>query len=359
MKVNKNALGVIAGSVLLSWLSQHKKNNKGSKAFMCPISYGEKLDLDDLTIRYPNKKTIDALQSWPKHKLGYFTINPSYNPCKNQEERDALIGKILTMIRENVVNVKGLSMRGPFEFDDFQHLRMFPELEMLDLSENDNLLYLEPWDSSSKMKDLPQDLLDLKNLKRLSLSQCDLDSFPMGLLQMEQLEALSLYGNNIKTIPHEISALKNLKHLNLGGSCGLERFPNEILGLSELTYLGLSYNNLKQIPDDIYLLGNLQYLKLVCTGINKLPESIGMLTKLKYLDIRSGLDKRCENNITQLPSSFGNLRALEKLDIDIRKIHTSYQQIADWLQKGFPVAILNEFISFAKLNKPSSQLRTF
>ena len=264
------------------------------------------------------------------------------------------------MIRENVPNVKCLIMRNDcFSGRDFHLLRMFPELEMLDLGENHDLLYLGRWDSSSKMKELPKDLLNLRNLKRLGLSQCDLEFFPMSLLQMEQLEALSLYGNNIKTIPHEISALKNLKHLNLGGNCGLERFPNEILGLSELTYLRLSYNNLKQIPDDIYLLGNLQYLRLLCTGINKLPESIGMLTKLKYLNVRSGLDKKCENNITQLPSSFGYLTALEELDIDIRKVHTSHQQIADWIRKGLPEDIINKFISFAKINKVSSQLRKF
>lgn len=356
--MNKNILSVIAGSALLGIASRYQKKNKGSKSFVLPISYGEKLDLDELRIRYPDKKTVKILQSWPEHKLGYFDIDPNYTPCKNQEERNALVGKILTMIRENVVNVKGLSIRESFSLRDFKHLRMFPELEMLDLGENYNLLYLEHWDSSSKMNDLPQDLLNLRNLKRLGLSQCDLDSFPMGLLQMEQLEALSLYGNDIKIIPSEISILKNLKHLNLG-HCNLIEFPNGILGLSELTYLKLSCNNLKQIPDDIHLLGNLQYLTLVCTGINKLPESIGMLTKLKYLNIRSGLDKRCENNITQLPSSFGNLRSLEKLDIDIREIHTSYQQIADWLRRGLPVAIINKFISFAKSSKVPSQLRRF
>jgi len=358
--MNKNVLSVVAGSVLLGLLSKHQTNNKGSKAFMTPISYGEKLDLDDLTIRYPDKKTVDRLQSWPKHKLGYFTISPNYNPCKNQEERNALIGEILTMIRENVVNVKGLSIRDSFGFEDFQYLRMFPELEMLDLGECSYLLFPDFWNNSTEleMKDLPQDLLDLKNLKRLGLSDCNLDSFPMGLLQMEQLEGLSLFNNDIKIIPNEISALKNLKHLNLG-YCNLTNFPNGILSLSELAYLRLDYNNLKQIPNDICLLRNLELLRLRSTHINKLPESIGMLTNLKYLNIDIQRFDPYPNNITQLPSSFGNLTALEKLDIDIRNIHTSRQQIADWLQKGFPVAILNEFISFAKLNKPSSQLRRF
>ena len=360
--MSSSALSVVAGSVFLGLFSKYQINNKGSRSLtpILQINYKETLDFDRLRIHYPDKRTIDTLRSWPEHKLGYFVIDPNYNPCKNQDERDALLGKILTMIRENTPNVKCLIMRdGCFSGRDFHLLRMFPELEILDLGASDNLLYLDRWDSSSKMKELPADLLNLRNLKRLGLSQCDLESFPMGLLQMEQLEALSLFGNLIKTIPHEISALKNLKHLNLNGSCGLERFPNEILGLSELTYLKLSYNNLKQIPDDIYLLGNLQYLQLLCTGINKLPESIGMLTKLKYLDIRSGLNKKCKNNITQLPSSFGYLTALEALDIDIRKVHTSHQQIAGWIRKGLPANIINKFISFAKINKASSQLRRF
>lgn len=353
--MNKNALSIVAGSAFLGLLSEYQRKNKGSKSHMF---VGEKIH-SIMHINLPNQTTIKKLRLWPED-LGYFDIHPNYTPYKNQDERDALIGKILTMIRENVSNVKGLKMRNNcFGANDFHLLRMFPELEMLDLGESEQLLYLNRWLHETKLKSLPQDLLNLRNLKRLSLSKCEIESFPMDLLQMEQLEALVLHGNNIKTIPHEISVLTDLKYLNLG-NCHLSEFPNEILSLSELTNLIIDDNNLKQIPDDISLLSNLEILRLRSTNISKLPDSIGMLTNLKYLDISMDtLYDQYPNSITELPYSFGGLINLEGLRLNLSRIHTSHNQIARWLHKGLPPKIINKFISSAKIDKVSSQLRRF
>ena len=70
--MSRSALSVVAGSVFLGLFSKYQINNKGSRSLtpIFPINYKETLDFDKLRIRYPDKRTIDTLRSWPIHKLG-------------------------------------------------------------------------------------------------------------------------------------------------------------------------------------------------------------------------------------------------------------------------------------------------
>ena len=77
------------------------------------------------------------------------------------------------------------------------------------------------------------------------------------------------------------------------------------------------WNNIDKIPESIDLLSNLKQLTVLgATGfaqINVLPESIGNLTKLEMLDLRF-------SQICELPESIGNLTNLEMLDLSFSQI---------------------------------------
>jgi len=72
--------------------------------------------------------------------------------------------------------------------------------------------------------------------------------------------------------------------LNLSG-CGLEKIPDSIDVLSNLNYLNLSYNKLKSIPDSIGSLFKLRYLNLAHNRLISVPNSIDSLSRLKYFNL--------------------------------------------------------------------------
>ncbi|KAL5555536.1 hypothetical protein UlMin_037772 [Ulmus minor] len=102
--------------------------------------------------------------------------------------------------------------------------------------------------------------------------------------------------------------LKCLRTLNFS-RCGLEKLPESIGELIHLRYLNLEWNHrLKELPGSLCNLCNLQTLNLVsCGALRRLPEGMGKLVNLKHLHIRgSGLEG--------LPKGFGRLTSLQTLD---------------------------------------------
>lgn len=60
------------------------------------------------------------------------------------------------------------------------------------------------------------DFSPLKNIKSLELFDCGIKEFPMGIIEMKDLEVLILNGNPIDKLPDELSQLKKLRLLSLG-----------------------------------------------------------------------------------------------------------------------------------------------
>ena len=86
----------------------------------------------------------------------------------------------------------------------------------------------------------------------------------------------------------------------------LTSIPNNIGSLNNLTYLNLHFNQITNIPETIGELTQLTEIYLENNLFGILPESIGNLTNLITLNIN-------ENQLTSIPENIGNLTGLEEL----------------------------------------------
>jgi leucine-rich repeat protein SHOC2 len=90
---------------------------------------------------------------------------------------------------------------------------------------------------------------------------------------------------------------------------GIKVLPDSIGNLDNLTYLNLRDNQLTSLPETIGNLSKLTDLDLLGNQLTSLPESIGNLTRLTSLCLS------CDR-LNTLPKSIGNLSSLSKLILD-------------------------------------------
>ena len=64
----------------------------------------------------------------------------------------------------------------------------------------------------------PEELLDVKLLIRLNLSNNQISSLPDGIQSLEHLEVLSLDNNHLDCLPPGVTKLPNLKYLDVEGN---------------------------------------------------------------------------------------------------------------------------------------------
>jgi internalin A len=135
------------------------------------------------------------------------------------------------------------------------------------------------WESSgwgkerTNLKELPPDIIKLRNLESLILNKNQIHTLPRELFELENLQTLSLEGNEIQQIPIEIAKLKNLRTLNL--SCNqLEELPLEIGELVNLETLDLTRNKLEELPLEIGRLENLSQISVDRNKIKNIPLEI-------------------------------------------------------------------------------------
>jgi hypothetical protein len=146
-----------------------------------------------------------------------------------------------------------------------------PWLQEVNLSEN-NLI------------GLPQELMNLPNLKRLFLHSNKIRTLPPlgGLLE---LEILDLHNNEITLLPTDLGLLTKLQVLDMEHN-KLRVLPPEIGELDKLNHLNLARNRIKIVATSLVHLTNLTYMNLRLNPIVNLPPHIyvqGTAACLQYL----------------------------------------------------------------------------
>lgn len=130
-----------------------------------------------------------------------------------------------------------------------------------------------------KLKEIPAEIFQFKNLKELDLARNKLEAIPNEINQLQKLEKLNLAKNRLKELNPQIGACKSLRWLDLGK------------------------NELSKLPDQICNLEDLEYLQLWANEITALPLKFHKLKKVKQIDMRAIIitDSERENINDQLP----------------------------------------------------------
>jgi Leucine-rich repeat (LRR) protein len=148
-----------------------------------------------------------------------------------------------------------------------------------------------------------------KQIKFLSMCNCNLSSIPEEVFNLINLIELYLIDNNITIIPHKIANIKELKFLNLNNN-KISIISPSFSKLKKLECLNLNNNPIKIIDFKITKLLALQKLLVNNCNITTIDNSIGNLINLVGLDLA--------NNpfIKSLPLEISKLQKIIEINLD-------------------------------------------
>jgi|GEM_PF-2153950 len=203
----------------------------------------------------------------------------------------------------------------------FKKLKQIERLETLNLFElgikeyPDNLGELlnlkELWLSADSISVLPSSIINLSNLNVLIITECpminleilfnqsvslgklreldlsenELENIPFNISQLNQLTDLWFENNKLLSIPAGIKSMHNLNYLTL--------FDNEISylnlekgDLTNLNNINLCYNKFESFPLELLYLENLERITMWANKISVISDEASKLKKLKYLNLQ-------------------------------------------------------------------------
>lgn len=141
--------------------------------------------------------------------------------------------------------------------------------------------------ASTSPIDLAQALPQVAKIPNLRSIELCVNALPAAISQCQQIEKLVLYFSGTKEQPLELPAelfdFPRLRVLTITGSY-LRDLPPAIGRLTSLTELSFNETTFPVLPDTIGELQNLEFLNLSGNpALQNLPDSLGKLTKLKTL----------------------------------------------------------------------------
>lgn len=175
--------------------------------------------------------------------------------------------------------------------------------------------------SNLRLTTLPPSLARLTTVQALDLSRSNLTAFPEVLESISgNLERLNLSFNKIPNFPPAIGSLKKLVHLDASNNL-ISFIDGRINNLANLKTLKLSGNELKEVSSGVAFLSRLNELSLAKNHLTEVP-ALEHLRNLKTLDLSENplraIDKqRMPENELRLPVNLETLllRATELEDL--------------------------------------------
>lgn len=155
--------------------------------------------------------------------------------------------------------------------------------------------------------------IGLLRLKKLHLAENFIDSLPEEIGNISTLEYLNLMRNLLSRIPFGICNLKQLKHLDISGN-------NKYLKTN-------ARNRLNFLPDEIGNLTKLRFLNVRKNNLISVPGSLGNLTDLQVLDLS-------KNKIATLPESFLKLNGFDYFSINYNDLASIHPDFRDWIDSN-------------------------
>ncbi|KAI7814912.1 putative protein scribble-like protein, partial [Triplophysa rosa] len=174
--------------------------------------------------------------------------------------------------------------------------------------------------SDNEIQKLPPDVANFIQLVELDISRNDISEIPENIKFCQALEIADFSGNPLSRLPDGFSQLRGLAHLSLN-DVSLQSLPNDIGNLSNLVTLELRENLLKSLPTSLSLLVKLEQLDLGSNVLEVLPDTLGALPNLREL----WLDR---NQLSSLPPELGNLRQLVCLDVSENRLSELPKEIS-------------------------------
>ncbi len=224
---------------------------------------------------------------------------------------------VLKEALQNPTAVTSLNLDGAGLTEFPEGLLEMKNLEKLSLGYHvPNMAYDYPEDyegkSPNRLSHLPKNFSKLKKLRQLDLNHNLFENFPEALCELPSLQYLDISHNPLGTIPQGVGRLRSLEDLQMYKT-QLSRLPEELGNLERLTSLDLSNSNFNEFPLVICRLLNLVTLRMSGCRLKVIPEAIGKMAGLFALDLRY-------NSIQVLPNSLEKLSMLQKLDLQQNQI---------------------------------------
>ena len=170
---------------------------------------------------------------------------------------------------------------------------------------------------SNALKELPQDLVELKNLRSLRLNYNKFEEVPSIVSSFPKLQLLELSGNQLEAVPMNLRYLTHLKEIDLSGN-RFSEFPPVLLVLPVLQSLNLENNTIDKVPDNIDDMKALNKIDLSTNRLTVLPDSFGRMPRIQSVDVSS-------NTLTMFPATFGRVKGVKLLDVRYNDFDEMYK----------------------------------
>lgn len=319
-------------------LSVIDKLPKDSGVYKCPYTKNNLFAFKDVLIRFRKQlrgtKLLSKVDDYLKNIYNWDSTLLSIDLEKDGNGRY----KVYTLddINRNFVLLrKEKELKLVVRYNDteeyMEDINMNPILEKIFLL--NNIIELDA--SSVYLELLPPGIENLSSLKKLTLIETSLRELPPEIGQLQSLQILDLRLNELKAIPFEIGQLENLEELYLGENKITTKLPNTIGNLQNLKSFKINdqqqrFANPRDVdllPDTIGQLSALTYLDVSEAYITRLPDTIGNLQNIRELNI-SG------NPLTELPESLINIITSNNL-VSINVTYLELEDIPTTLKDPF------------------------